>query len=169
MNDTEEKKPADDGEKKPAEEANPYKDAILNLEKTHVPRETYDKVVKERQELIDSIAHGTAAAVPKKQPPRDVKTLATELQREGITNLEYAKLALELRERMIMDGEESPMLPRGLDKNGNVIELTTEIREKEENLAAALQDAVDAAEGSPSRFNAFFASQVRDDTIIRRR
>ena len=93
---TEEKLISETGEQ--VEDMTPdYLSAIKDLKKNSVNREEYDKLKAENKRLLDTIVNGQDVEVEEEPKYRDVGEIREELFNHEHNNLDYVKLALELR------------------------------------------------------------------------
>lgn len=124
-----------------------YLEAIKTLKQNSVDRSEYDKLKAENKKLIDAVVNGQPADVEPEAKHRDVQEIRDELFNHEHNNLDYVKLALELRETLIAEGQPDPFLPMG-----SQISPTPEDIEKAEKVAAVYQDCIDYAEGDSKLF-----------------
>lgn len=124
-----------------------YIDAIKNLKQNSVDRSKYEELRAENKKLLDSIVNGQPAEVEAKPEYRPVEEIREELFNQEHTNLDYMKLALELRRTLIANGERDPFLPYGTQ-----IAPTVEDEEKAEKAAQIYQECIDYADGDPKLF-----------------
>lgn len=144
-----------------------YVQAIKELKANSVPKEKYEKVVKQNKELLDSVLNGKEVKVPQNESAEDkrnkLKTLSKEMaqaQDKGMTNLEYVTKALEYRKTAISLGLQDPFLP-----NGPMGPTELDISSANKT-AEVLQSLVDKSEGNPTVFRNLFTQTVRDDPKI---
>lgn len=148
-----------------AEETKPdvtqdYIETINKLKSTTVDRAEYDRVREDNKKLLDSIVNGSvvdqqAAKTPTMREPQEIRT---ELFKDdaGLSNLEFATKALELRSSLMAKGEMDPFLPYG-----------AKILPTEEDIAGAqrvadvLGQCVEYAEGD----NSVFTNELQRRTV----
>ena len=81
--------------------------ALKEARENSVSKEEYDRVVKEKEQLVSEIINGEGKAGNGQQTPpeeADIEALRTKLygpKASELSNLEYAKTALELRNAVI--------------------------------------------------------------------
>ena len=126
---------------------------IENLKANSVSKEEYQKVVDEKQQIIDEVINKRSSndEQPKLREP-------TEIRKELLnphTNLECTKLLLELRESCIANGEPDPFLPVSSQSSP-----TGEDIAGAEHSAEVLSEAVEYAEGNPELFNKYLETHV---------
>lgn len=125
-----------------------YVAAIKELKENSVDRSKYDALKAENKKLLNSIVNGQEIEGQASGPAlRDPKEIREELFGKEHSNLEYAKLMLELRSSLISKGERDPFLPYG-----EQISPTAEDIEKAEKAAQIYQECIDYAEGDSKLF-----------------
>ena len=124
-----------------------YLNAIKDLKQNSVDRSEYEKLKAENKKLIDAVVNGTPSSEQEEKTYRDVDVIRDELFNHEHTNLDYMKLALELRNTLIAKGERDPFLPYGAQ-----IAPTIEDEEKAEKAAQIYQECIDYADGDPKLF-----------------
>jgi len=82
---------------------NQYIEALNQLKANSVDKAEYDKLKAENKKLLDSIVNGTEVALPagEKESINDLRLKLINSNDEGMSSLEYTKVALKLRERLI--------------------------------------------------------------------
>ena len=124
-----------------------YLEAIQSLKQNSVDRSEYEKLKAENKKLINAVVNGQSADVEAKPQYRDVDVIRDELFNHEHNNLEYVKLALELRSTLIAEGKPDPFLPMGAQ-----IAPTAEDEEKAEKAATIYQECIDYADGDSKLF-----------------
>lgn len=130
-----------------------------------VEKTEYDKVVAERNRLMESILEGKNPLLENgKSEKVDIAKLKERMRDPDISNLEFVKTSLQLRQIAIENGEEDPYLPKGAP------EVTEAERQRVEEIAKSLQKCVDESHGSDTIFRGLLDNaMVKDDpTIINR-
>ena len=129
-----------------------YLAAIKQLKETMVPRETYEKLYSDHKNLLDAYIEGRE--IPEIEYGVE-KTYIDELRKElygedcELSNLEYVKKSLELRDAIIERGGQDPFLPIG-----SHVPITPGMIEKAENTATILRECVEFADGDSGIFTA---------------
>lgn len=123
-----------------------YLKAIQDLKQNSVDRSEYDKLKAENKKLIDAVVNGQTVEV-ESEKHRDLNTIREELFNHEHNNLDYVKLALELREALIAKGEADPFLPMG-----SQISPTAEDVAAAEKVAAVYKECIDYADGNSELF-----------------
>lgn len=151
----EEKKITDTGD---VEMTQDYIAAIQELKQNSVDREKYDQLKAENKKLLNSIVNGQPVELGKQEPSRSVNEIRKELfgGEKDLSNLDFIKDALELRSKLIENGEPDPFLPVG-----NQIAPTDADIAAAEKVAQVLQECVDYAEGD----SAVFTNELQRRTI----
>lgn len=124
-----------------------YLEAIQSLKQNSVDRSEYDKLKAENKRLINAVVNGQPGDVETNNTMRDPQAIREELFNHEHSNLEYVKLALELRSSLIAKGEQDPFLPIGAQ-----IAPTAEDEAKAEKAAQIYQECVDYADGDSKLF-----------------
>ena len=125
-----------------------YVSAIKEIKENSVDRSKYDALKAENKKLLNSIVNGQEVDVQASGTThRDPKEIRNELFGKEHSNLEYAKLMLELRSSLIEKGERDPFLPYG-----EQIAPTPEDIEKAEKAAQIYQECIDYADGDSRLF-----------------
>ena len=138
-----------------------YLDAIKDLKQNSVDRSKYDQLRAENKKLLDSIVNGTEIAQAEQQPQaRSVDEIRDELFNHEHNNLEYVKLALELRNTLMAEGKPDPFIPVGKQ-----ISPTREDEEIAAKCATIYQECVDYAEGDSEVFTNELMRRTRDVRI----
>lgn len=124
-----------------------YLEAIQSLKQNSVDRSEYEKLKAENKKLINAVVNGQSVDVEAKPQYRNVNVIRDELFNHEHNNLEYVKLALELRSTLIAEGQPDPFLPMGAQ-----IAPTAEDEEKAEKAAMIYQECIDYADGDSKLF-----------------
>ena len=125
-----------------------YIAAIKELKEKSVDRSKYDALKAENKKLLNAVVNGQEVDVQAGGTThRDPKEIRNELFGKEHSNLEYAKLMLELRSSLIEKGERDPFLPYGKQ-----IAPTAEDVEKAEKAAQTYQECIDYANGDTQLF-----------------
>ena len=75
--------------------------AINELKQNSVSKEKYDKVVEEKNKYLKALIDGNQVAEAQPKEPVDVDALRADLFGKDLSNLDFAKKALELRDALI--------------------------------------------------------------------
>lgn len=123
-----------------------YLEAIQALKQNSVDRSEYDKLKAENKKLINAVVNGqqVESEAPKTRPVDEIRE---NLFNNEHNNLEYVKLALELREALMSEGKPDPFLPIGTQ-----IAPTADDVAKAEKVAQVYQECIDYAEGDSKLF-----------------
>lgn len=150
----EEKKPVPQEEQQTQKKDIDLLKEIENLRANSVSKEEYQKVVDEKQQIIDEVINKRSSSDD--QPPsiREPNEVRKELLNTH-TNLKFAELMLELRESCVKHGEPDPFLPVSSQSSP-----TGEDIAGAEKSAKVLSEAVEYAEGSPELFNKYLETHV---------
>ena len=125
-----------------------YVSAIKEIKENSVDRSKYDALKAENKKLLNAIVNGQEVEGQANEPAqREPDAIRKELFGKEHSNLEYAKLMLELRNSLISKGERDPFLPYG-----EQITPTLEDIEKAEKAAQIYQECIDYADGDSKLF-----------------
>ena len=124
-----------------------YLAAIQELKQNSVDRSEYDKLKAENKKLINAVVNGQTIEGNEGPTNRPVDEIREELFNHEHSNLDYVKLALELREAIISEGKPDPFLPIG-----SQIAPTTDDVEKAEKVAQTYKECIDYADGDSKLF-----------------
>ena len=131
---------------------NDYIAQIKNLKENSVSKEDYDKLRLDNKRLIDALANGTqleSVVDSKANSVEKINELRTKLFSKGtnLSNLDYCKTAVELRDALIENGERDPFLPFG----HNVV-ATDSDNETANRVATIMKECIDYADGDSDIF-----------------
>lgn len=98
----------------PENTAEDYIQAIEELRSSTVSREEYDKIRQENKRLLKSLVNGESIDIDE-TAPADIKELRKKLYGGDVelSDVEYARCTLDLRQALIDAGERDPFLPWG--------------------------------------------------------
>lgn len=139
-----------------------YLAAINELKQNSVNRSDYDALKAENKKLLDSIVNGQTVVEESGPEYREIPVIRDELFNHEHNNLDYVKLALELRNTLIAKGEPDPFIPVGKQ-----ISPTREDVEAAERVAQVYQECVDYAEGDSALFTQELMRRTRDVKVRR--
>lgn len=140
-----------------------YIAAIQQLKATTVSKDDYDALVAERKQLLDSIVNGTASTQESEPNTSDYETIKkecrTKLFSEGseLSNLEYCKTALELRDAVLQT--------EGIDifvGSGHQLTPSQDDYDKAQRVADIMQECIDEAGGNSAIFTAQLQTRTND-------
>ena len=91
-----------------------YIDTINDLRANSVSKDSYDKLVEEKKELIEALKSNSQVNLVNAEEERSIDEVKADLQdnTDG-TNLEKWTLALEYRNKVMENGGRDPFLPNG--------------------------------------------------------
>ena len=123
--------------------------AINELKQNSVSKEDYNKVVAEKNKYLKALIDGNQVAEVSKKEPVDIDGLRKELfgGEKDLTNLEYAKKALELRDAIIERDGVDIFVGRG-----SKLTPTDEDYEAAQRVADGFQQCIDVAQGDSEIF-----------------
>ena len=138
-------------------------DAFIEYKKNSVPRELYDKVVGEKDKLKRALASGEKIEFEEDKPV-NLEELCKRTYTQDISNLEYVKNVLKIREEMIKKGMRDPALPVG-----DQVALTDDHTRRMNKVAEGLKQMVDYADGDATIFLDTYQRNVVDPIIPKKR
>ena len=123
--------------------------AINELKQNSVSKEDYNKVVAEKNKYLKALIDGNQVAEVQKKEPVDIDGLRKELfgGEKDLTNLEYAKKALELRDAIIERDGVDIFVGRG-----SKLTPTDDDYEAAQRVADGFQQCIDVAQGDSEIF-----------------
>lgn len=148
------------------DDTNQYIEAIREMKQNSVSKEAYNKLKEENKQLLDSLINGKQVTIEQTKQPVDVLSLRKKLSDidNPMSNLEYAKTAVELRDALINQyGEMDPFLPIG-----HRITPTDEDITKAEKVATVLKECIDYADGDSELFTNELQRRMIDSMPIRK-
>ena len=164
-----------EGDQKPASQQSndqkPAQPSVVELAKAlkearenSVPKEEYEKVVQEKNELVQNIINGGASDIGQNSTKQkaDIKALREELygsKGADLSNLAYWEKTLELREAVMEQEGYDPFLP-----HGSKIKPTEQDIEKAELVAKTVKECIDKADGSSEVFTALLQGETANDS-----
>ena len=140
-----------------------YIDEIQNLKENTVSKEQYEKKCEENRRLIQSLANGTPLPGAEQEPPKpSIDELRKKLANgDQLSNLEYVKTVLALRNSLIEKGEQDPFVPQGANVKPEATDWATAQR-----VADAFQSCVDYADGDSEIFTTELMRITKDSAPI---
>lgn len=147
-------------EETPAKTVDDFIELAKKQREDTVKKSEYDKLVAERNRLMESILDGKELRPEVAAKEVNVAELKKKMTDPDISNLEFIKTSLELRKAAIEKGEGDPYLPRGTSVSDSEAD-------RAEQIAKTLQECVDESRGSESVFTALLADRIgKDDPAI---
>lgn len=144
-----------------------YIQAIQDLKKNTVPKETLEKVQAQNRQLLDALIKNQQLGQPEpeqQQPePEDIRELV-RAQNQAHLNLDYVKASLAARKAVMDMGGEDPYLPIGHELQPSQYD-----RERAQAVADVFQHCVDYAQGDSAVFTNELQRLTRDTLIPGRR
>ena len=167
---------ADDGEDQkdqgqPKEEpgAEKYIKAIEELRENTVPKDKFKKLEEENRLLLSSLIDGkeppesVRKAIEKKEDkPKRIEQLRGDLfgpNRRDMSNLESASALVELRNLMIEEYGEDPVM-------SSMKNPTQEDKKAAEDAFALIESCIEQADGDSAVFTAILQSHMQDDKLL---
>lgn len=141
-----------------------YLDEIEHLRDTTVPKEEYAKLKATNNELLKRLAKGDFDPQQEKPEEVDLNALRKSIFQGSVTNLEYVKNALRLREEIIKKEGKDIFLPYGHNYTASQEDI-----DKAQNVADVLQECVEESDGNSQVFTAILQSRLNEPAFVRYR
>ena len=143
----EDQQPADDATQ--VDPSAPTVEALKKLKEASVSKETYEKLEEQYKQALDAIINGNGVSP---ETVEVVKPTVEELRSDlfggkRLSNLDYWKKALSLREQLMARGETDPFLPVGT----KIVPEQSDI-EAANRVAEIVQECIDYADGDSAAF-----------------
>ena len=141
-------------------DATDYISAINEIKANSVPRDKYEQLEREKKELIQALKQGNQVSLVDDTEEKSIDELRADLFKKGpdMNNLDYIKAALELRGAILENGGRDPFLPNGKNYVDNVTDM-----QKAEQVAQALEECIDYANGDSQLFTQELMRRTKDD------
>ena len=140
-------------------------EALIKQRAESVSKEDYVELQGKYNAMVETVINGSTASEEANEPKADINQLRREfLSNEPMSNLEYCKKALELREAVIADGGLDPFLPKGYKINP-----TQEDYECAERVAKVLKETIEQADGNSEYFTAMLNAKMADPILPKRK
>ena len=146
-----------ESQQKKVDDSVDYIEAIKEIKENSVDKSLYEELREKNKQLIKALATGQTLE-DEKEEAVDIKKLRAELYSEDsdLSNLEYAKKTLELRDALIAEGGRDPFLPWG-----EKIIPTQQDVEAANRVYEVMKECIDYADGD----NAVFTNELQRRTI----
>lgn len=138
-----------------------YVATIQQLKQNSVDKAKYDALRLENKKLLDAVVNGQTVEAQVQVQKEDIQTLRNKVfNNPNQTNLEYITNVLNLRNRLLEEGQEDPFVPQGTQ-----ISATQADYDMANKVATVLQEMVDESEGDPNVFLNEYQRRVKDTNI----
>ena len=140
---------------------------LLRFKQEHVRREELDKANARADAYLKAIMENREAEIIEAEGKKEEKINADELAREtfvpdnGMSDIEYAKNVLKIRDARIAAGDRDPFLPNNY-ADGTLASDMERDKEIAENVADVLAECIELADGDNASFIALFQSRIRE-------
>lgn len=147
------------------QDTNNYIEAIKEMKANSVDKAAYDKLKEENKQLLDALINGGQVTQELQKEPVDIDSLRKRLfsGEAELSNLDYMKTALELREALLDQGSPDPFLPYGQ----NIAPTDEDIRTAD-RVAEAIKSCIDYADGDSEIFTNELQRIMVDTSPIKR-
>ena len=139
--------------------------ALEEARKNSVSKEEYDKLQEENRRLVSEIINGEGGAgngqqaAPEKASIEELRTILYGPKAAELSNLEFCKHTLELRDAVIAQEGYDPFLPHGAK-----IKPTEQDIERADLVAKTIKDCIEKSEGNSEVFTALLQAEIINDT-----
>lgn len=137
--------------------------ALKELRENSVSKEDYAKLEEENKQLVAQIINGEGGGNGQPAPEQvDIKALREELygpKGADLSNLDFWKKTLQLRQAVIEQEGYDPFLPHGAKIKPNEQDV-----ERAEAVAKTVQECIDKSEGSSEVFTALLQQETANDS-----
>lgn len=137
--------------------------ALKELKEKSVSKEDYEKLQNENKELVAQIINGEGGGNGQPTPEKvDVKVLRDELygpKGADLSNLDFWKKTLQLRQAVIEQEGYDPFLPHGAKIKPNEQDV-----ERAEAVAKTVQKCIDEANENSEVFTALLQAETANDS-----
>ena len=146
-----------ESQQKKVDDSVDYIEAIKEIKENSVDKSLYEELREINKQLSKALATGQTLEGEKEETV-DIKKLRAELYSEDsdLSNLEYAKKTLELRDALIAEGGRDPFLPWG-----EKIIPTQQDVEAANRVYEVMKECIEYADGD----NAVFTNELQRRTI----
>ena len=156
--------PEEKKEKKPESSNVEMAKALKELRENSVSKEDYAKLEEENKQLVAQIINGEGNVGNGQPTPDkvDIKVLREELygpKGADLSNLDFWKKTLQLRQAVIEQEGYDPFLPHGAKIKPNEQDV-----ERAEAVAKTVQECIDKSEGSSEVFTALLQQETANDS-----
>ena len=147
------------------QDTNNYIEALREMKANSVNKAAYDKLKEENKQLLDALINGGQVTQELQKEPVDIDSLRKRLFSTDteLSNLDYMKTALELREALLDQGSPDPFLPYGQ----NIAPTDEDIRTAD-RVAEAIKSCIDYADGDSEIFTNELQRIMVDTSPIKR-
>ena len=157
-------KPEEKKEKKSEQSNVELAKALKEARENSVPKADYEKLEKENKELVAQIINGEGNVGNGQPTPEkvDIKALREDLygpKGADLSNLDFWKKTLQLRNAVIEQEGYDPFLPHGAKIKPNEQDV-----ERAEAVAKTVQECIDKSEGSSEVFTALLQQETANDS-----
>lgn len=143
-----------------------YINTINELKANSVSKDKYEKLVQERDGLVEALKSGQQVTLVEPQEEESIDELRAELYGEADKPwrpTEYVEKTLKLREKVMANGERDPFLP-----NGNEYQVNSEDERYAQLTAQTFQECLDYAQGDDQLFINELMRRTKDDNPIQK-
>lgn len=138
--------------------------ALQKLKESSVSKDEYLKLQKKYEDAVGAIIDGRTVQKQQEGAPVDTEKRIQELReslfnpKKPLTNLQYAKNALELRQLLLDDGQPDVFMP-----TGSRVRRTGNEAAQAQRVAEGLKELIDKSEGNDALFTGLLGSSLIPD------
>lgn len=143
-----------------------YINTINELKANSVSKDKYEKLVQERDGLVEALKSGQQVTLVEPQEEESIDELRAELYGDPDKPwraTEYIAKTLKLREKVMANGDRDPFLP-----NGNDYQVNSEDERYAQLMADTYQECLDYAQGDDQLFINELMRRTKDDNPIQK-
>ena len=139
--------------------------ALKEARENTVSVEEYNKLQEENRKLVSEIINGEGGAgngqqaTPEKVSIEELRKILYGPQASELSNLDFCKHTLELRDAVIAQEGYDPFLPHGAK-----IKPTEQDIERADLVAKTIKDCIEKSEGNSEVFTALLQAEITNDT-----
>ena len=139
--------------------------ALKEARENTVSVEEYNKLQEENRKLVSEIINGEGGAgsgqqaTPEKASIEELRTILYGPKASELSNLDFCKHTLELRDAVIAQEGYDPFLPHGAK-----IKPSEQDVERADAVAKVIKDCIDKSEGNSEVFTALLQAEITNDS-----
>lgn len=138
-----------------------YIDAITKLKANSVPKEAYTKLMDENRTLINALTDGSYTAMEQVEEKPNVTDLRDKLANGHLSNLEYAKTFIALRDAVIDSTGQDPLV-----LSGHTYSATDADYASADRVVSVMQQCIDISGDDDGVFTREFSKRIQDTPTL---
>lgn len=139
--------------------------ALKEARENTVSKEEFDRLQEENRKLVSEIINGEGGAgsgqqaTPEKASIEELRTKLYGPKASELSNLDFCKYSLELRDAVIAQEGYDPFLPHGAK-----IKPSEQDIERADAVAKVIKDCIEKSEGNSEVFTALLQAEIANDS-----